>query len=585
VRFYAWYVEAMSVTLLSNVTELTVALATVVPSDPLAPIDKDALITGMVVVLLAAALLINSIVEKRGIPVPEAIVTVLVGLAGGALVQLAPDMSAAAIAKFEDDSIKDFMLILISPIIFAEGYGLESRKFFANFTRILVLAFLGTVVCAVITAAFVYYLPPLTGMSAFSFTVLECLTFGVLISATDPVTTLATFKQQGLVEKGLGHLYYTVLGESILNDAVALTLFQGLRGLINDGHSTINGDNIGKLALDFSIAWFGSLAIGVGCGMLAALLLKCARLGGGASEEDHFYFNVPELGVVLVMSYMPFLIPSAAGSPLSPIVSVMFAGITMRHYCHYNLTLMTRQVFLPIVELLANLCEMYAFLLLGLAVFMLKLDFSLPLILWGIVGCLVSRAVSVYVLNFVVNKTSQSPEMKMKEQHVVWFAGLRGVVALVCALRFPENATTTNRNVWMCTIMVITFSSMVLMGWPTGSFMRFLDLQPAEKDTLTGRDSTSRMQRMIENSPKLSSVSNALRKFLMTKDGFEERMSRGSGAPPMAHGDMERPSSLTRPAHATRQSHSRQSHATTQSRATWPTMLGPVAQRPSICNP
>jgi len=44
-----------------------------------------------------------------------------------------------------------------------------------------------------------------------------------LISATDPVTTLAIFKEQNLVEIGLGHLYYTVLGESILNDAVGIT--------------------------------------------------------------------------------------------------------------------------------------------------------------------------------------------------------------------------------------------------------------------------------------------------------------------------------------------------------------------------
>ena len=45
-------------------------------------------------------------------------------------------------------------------------------------------------------------------------------------------------------------------------------------------------------------------------------------------DSEHFYFNVPELGVALVLAYVPFL--AAEALELSGIVAIMFAGITMR---------------------------------------------------------------------------------------------------------------------------------------------------------------------------------------------------------------------------------------------------------------
>eukprot|EP00957_Ditylum_brightwellii_P136882 10438634-Ditylum_brightwellii.AAC.1 len=44
----------------------------------------------------------------------------------------------------------------------------------------------------------------------------ELLTFGGLISATDPVSTLAIFQAKRVDP----HLFYLVFGESVLNDAV-----------------------------------------------------------------------------------------------------------------------------------------------------------------------------------------------------------------------------------------------------------------------------------------------------------------------------------------------------------------------------
>lgn len=51
-------------------------------------------------------------------------------------------------------------------------------------------------------------------------TFIDCLLFGALISATDPVTILAIFSDLHVDV----NLYALVFGESVLNDAVAIVL-------------------------------------------------------------------------------------------------------------------------------------------------------------------------------------------------------------------------------------------------------------------------------------------------------------------------------------------------------------------------
>lgn len=53
-----------------------------------------------------------------------------------------------------------------------------------------------------------------------SFTFLDTLYFGALISSTDPVTVLAIFNDLHVDV----NLYALVFGESVLNDAVAIVL-------------------------------------------------------------------------------------------------------------------------------------------------------------------------------------------------------------------------------------------------------------------------------------------------------------------------------------------------------------------------
>mmetsp|Transcript_2704 Transcript_2704/g.7700 ORF Transcript_2704/g.7700 Transcript_2704/m.7700 type:complete len:621 (-) Transcript_2704:74-1936(-) len=469
------------------------------------------------------------------------------GIAGGALASVFPNVTQETFQKLEDYSARQFMLIFIAPIIFAEGYGMKSHQFFENISRILCHAFLGTLISTLVVGALVFLLVPLTGgvpADTGALTLPECLAFGAMISSTDPVTTLAIFKEMHMVENGLSHLYYSVLGESILNDAVAITLFSSFGDIVRDGGSSINAPTSLKIFWTFCTSFVGSLAVGVAGGVVTALVLKFGRLGSGSSEEEHFFFNVPELGVALAMAYVPFLAAEALG--LSGIVAVMFAGITQRRYAHYNLTDVTRQVFLPTIELFATLCETYVFVVLGLGVFLLSNSYNASVICWSLVACLAGRAVQVYPLSWVMNRCSAGTRLSGREQHVVWFAGLRGAVAFMCALGFPENETVKHRNLFLCTTMVIVGVTLVFLGWPTSSVIRCLDIKGpddseipvderggARRGSLPGQQGPcglcSCWSRLLEE--PLQRASRLARQLLMTPDAMAHREA-GEAAEP-----------------------------------------------------
>ncbi|KAJ7403792.1 sodium/hydrogen exchanger 6 [Pitangus sulphuratus] len=116
-----------------------------------------------------------------------------------------------------------FFNILLPPIIFYAGYSLKRRHFFRNLGSILAYAFLGTAISCLVIGSVVYgcvALMKVTGQLGGDFYFTDCLLFGAIVSATDPVTVLAIFHElQVDVE-----LYALLFGESVLNDAVAIVL-------------------------------------------------------------------------------------------------------------------------------------------------------------------------------------------------------------------------------------------------------------------------------------------------------------------------------------------------------------------------
>ncbi|KAL8228321.1 hypothetical protein R6Q57_015905 [Mikania cordata] len=92
----------------------------------------------------------------------------------------------------------------------------------------------------------------------------ECLMFGALISATDPVTVLSIFQELGTDM----NLYALVFGESVLNDAMAISLYRTM-SLVKSNSS---GQNFFLIVVRFLETFVGSMSAGVGVGFTSALI-------------------------------------------------------------------------------------------------------------------------------------------------------------------------------------------------------------------------------------------------------------------------------------------------------------------------
>lgn len=94
---------------------------------------------------------------------------------------------------------------------------------------------------------------------------IECMMFGSLLSATDPVATLALFQELNVDPQ----LYSLVFGESVINDAVSIVLYRTVETFVEIPVS-INAGTCFLIILYFLMISVGSIFIGVAVALLSA---------------------------------------------------------------------------------------------------------------------------------------------------------------------------------------------------------------------------------------------------------------------------------------------------------------------------
>lgn len=123
---------------------------------------------------------------------------------------------------------------------------------------------------------FVFYFG--TQHTDYQFSLIHSLQFGCFISAIDPVATISIFKQLKVTEL----LFMIVLGEAVLNDAVAIALSMSVSHVQDTIHDeeaelSITKEIIQGTASFFSLFLF-SMLIGFACGLFFSYLFKVLDL-------------------------------------------------------------------------------------------------------------------------------------------------------------------------------------------------------------------------------------------------------------------------------------------------------------------
>ena len=160
------------------------------------------------------------------------------------------------------------MIVLLPPILFSSTLRINKKIFFKNFFSILFFAFLGTFL-AIITNTFFLWIFSNFFQISFKIDFFYCLIFSTIISATDPVSVLATLKKNKIDK----NLFSLIFGESILNDAISLAFYNGI---INFGENQkkSNFQIFGFSILNFFVIILVSIILGIFLGFLACLVLK-----------------------------------------------------------------------------------------------------------------------------------------------------------------------------------------------------------------------------------------------------------------------------------------------------------------------
>ncbi|XP_034461608.1 sodium/hydrogen exchanger 6-like [Hippoglossus hippoglossus] len=348
-----------------------------------------------------------------------------------------------------------FFNILLPPIIFHAGYSLKRRHFFRNIGSILAYAFVGTVISCFVIGLIMYgfvSFMKVVGQLGGDFFFTDCLFFGAIVSATDPVTVLAIFNEL----KVDVDLYALLFGESVLNDAVAIVLSSSIVAYQPTGD---NSHSFEAMALLKSFGIFlgvfsGSFALGVATGVMTALVTKFTKL------RD---FPLLETALFFLMSWSTFLLAEACG--FTGVVAVLFCGITQAHYTYNNLSPDSQDRTKQLFELLNFLAENFIFSYMGLTLFSFQSHVFNPLFIIGaFVAVFLGRAANIYPLSFLLN-FGRKNKIGSNFQHAMMFAGLRG--AMTFALSIRDTATYARQMMFSTTLLIVFFTVWICGGGTT----------------------------------------------------------------------------------------------------------------------
>ncbi|XP_076877325.1 sodium/hydrogen exchanger 6a isoform X1 [Brachyhypopomus gauderio] len=375
-----------------------------------------------------------------------------------------------------------FFNILLPPIIFHAGYSLKRRHFFRNMGSILAYAFVGTVVSCFIIGLLMYgcvMLMKHIGHMAEDFFFTDCLFFGAIVSATDPVTVLAIFNELQVDVD----LYALLFGESVLNDAVAVVLSSSIVAYQPEGD---NSHTFEAMAMIKSFGVFlgvfsGSFALGVATGVMTALVTKFTKL------RD---FQLLETALFFLMSWSTFLLAEACG--FTGVVAVLFCGITQAHYTYNNLSPESQDRTKQLFELLNFLAENFIFSYMGLTLFTFQNHVFNPIFIVGaFLAVFLGRAANIYPLSFLLN-LGRRKKISSNFQHMMMFAGLRG--AMTFALSIRDTATYARQMMFSTTLLVVFFTVWICGGGTTQmlSCQRIRVGVDADQDNSIGPDGVGR---------------------------------------------------------------------------------------------
>ncbi len=356
-------------------------------------------IVGLFVVLVAIAVAVALVTQRLSIPFSVALVI------AGFVLSVTQPIRGAGITP-------DLILAVFIPgLVFEAAYHIDVGHLRQSFAAVAILAAPGVV----ITAAFVAEVVTLTTGLDHSLAFL----LGAIVCATDPVATVAVFKQL----RAPRALATVVEAESLLNDGTGVVLFTIALTAVSTPVSPVDG--VIRFVAELTV----SAVIGALAGLVAVRTMHLAR--------DH----TVQVMVSLVAAYGTYLAADAINQ--SGIIATVVAGIVIGNAGgRFTLPTQTTEALDNVWETIAFLLTAVLFLLIGIVITPAELSVALPVIAAGFVGITAARAAVVYGLIGAGSRLLSRggrPAVSAGYLHVMFWAGLRGAIAIALVLSLPPD--------------------------------------------------------------------------------------------------------------------------------------------------
>jgi CPA1 family monovalent cation:H+ antiporter len=386
------------------------------------------------ILLLIAALV--AIVTRR-LKVPLTIGLVIAGMA----LAFFPVTSSISITK---DLI---FTIFLPPLVYESALYIRWRELRRELPVIISYATIGVLLSAAVTAVGMHFLAKWPWPSA--------VLFGVLIAATDPVSVIAAFKEAGV----RGRLRLLVEAESLFNDSTAAVAF--------------------GIALVFAMnepvtvaSTLTTLLFTVVGGVVAGLVVGWAVLLVAGRTEDHLV----EITLTTVAAYGSFFL--AEHFHCSGVLAALTAGLLTGNVGPLGaISNKGREAVETFWEYVTFVVNSLIFILIGIreaaqnfVVLLAPIGIAIVLVVGG-------RALAIYPLSALFSQTRL--RVSPSHQHVLFWGGLRGALALALALGLPPEIPLRDEIVTVA-FAVVAFSLFVQGLTMTPLLRRLKEMPGAE---------------------------------------------------------------------------------------------------------
>ncbi|MBF2062840.1 MAG: Na+/H+ antiporter [Calothrix sp. C42_A2020_038] len=334
--------------------------------------------------------------------------------------------------RLADLSPELILSIFLPPLLFEAGWNFKWLDLKRDILPISLYAIIGVVI-SIIGIAF-----GLNQVNGLSLT--TALLIGASLSATDPVSVTALFR-----ELGVGSRLTTLMeGESLFNDGMAVVAFSFLVGLPL-GTSQLG---IQPILLQF----FSVVGIGIAVGGL---------IGFGISYlTQRFDLPLVEQSLTLVSAYGTYLITEDLGG--SGVIGVVTTALILGNFgSRIGMNPRTRIIVSEFWEFLAFFVNSIVFLLIGDQIHFAILGENLGIIAVTLAAMILMRALGIYGLGYFCNSVANS-EISSQQQTILWWGGLRGSVSIALALSIPVNLP--EREKIIATVFGVVLFTLLVQG-------------------------------------------------------------------------------------------------------------------------